>query len=253
MLKKYEKASERVSIKGVLKAREAISHYVQPTNLIYYSELSRLIGCDAFVKHENHMPTGSFKIRGAINFFHTIPKENVENGVLVSTRGNHGLAMAWASRWFNVPCTVVVPENNNPETNRIIESFGTELIVHGKDFYDAQFYCDELVAAAGYYYVEQGNEPEMLNGIGTMGLEIFEDLSDVDVISVPSAEVRGVHLCSRWPRPSTRVSRSSGSRRRGQRHSISRSGRETGSSSTMRTPSPTGWRPGASSLCRTRS
>ncbi len=185
MLKKYEKAGEQVSIKGVLKAREAISHYIQRTNLIYYSELSRLLGCDAFVKHENHMPTGSFKIRGAINFFHTIPKQKVESGVLVSTRGNHGLAMAWAARWFNVPCTVVVPENNNPETNRIIESFGSELIVRGKDFYDAQFYCDELVAAAGYYYVEQGNEPEMLNGIGTMGLEIFEEQSDVDVIICP--------------------------------------------------------------------
>ncbi len=185
MLKKYEKASEQVSIKGVLKAREAISHYIRQTNLTYYSELSRLLGCDAFVKHENHMPTGSFKIRGAINFFHTIPKEKVESGVLVSTRGNHGLAMAWAARWFNVPCTVVVPENNNPETNRIIESFGSELIEHGKDFYDAQFYCDELVASAGYYYVEQGNEPEMLNGIGTMGLEIFEELSDVDVIICP--------------------------------------------------------------------
>jgi len=109
----------------------------------------------------------------------------VANGVLVSTRGNHGLAMAWAGQWFNTPCTVVVPENNNPEINRIIESFGAELIVHGHDFYDAQFYCDELVAAAGYYYVEQGNEPEMLNGIGTMGLEIFEDLPDVDVIICP--------------------------------------------------------------------
>jgi threonine dehydratase len=185
MLKKYEKASEQVSIKGVIKARKAISHYIQRTNLVYYSELSRLIGCDAFVKHENHMPTGSFKIRGAINFFHTIPKQKVENGVLCSTRGNHGLAMAWAARWFNVPCTVVVPENNNPETNRTIESFGSELIVHGKDFYEAQFFCDELVAAAGYYYVEQGNEPEMLNGIGTMGLEIFEDLSDVDAIVCP--------------------------------------------------------------------
>ncbi|HOD70698.1 MAG: L-threonine dehydratase catabolic TdcB [Deltaproteobacteria bacterium ADurb.BinA179] len=185
MLKKYEKAGELVSIKGMLKAREAISHYVRPTNLVYYSEISRLVGCDAFVKHENHMPTGSFKIRGAINFFHTIPKQNVENGVLVSTRGNHGLAMAWAARWFNVPCTVVVPENNNPETNRIIEGFGAELIVHGQDFYDAQSFCDELVASAGYYYVEQGNEPEMLNGVGTMGLEIFEDLSDVDVIICP--------------------------------------------------------------------
>ena len=170
MLKKYEKASEQVSIKGMLKAREAISHYIRPTNLTHYSELSRLLGCDAFVKHENHMPTGSFKIRGALNFFHSIPKDRVENGVLVSTRGNHGLAMAWAARWFGVPCTVVVPENNNPETNRIIESFGAELIVHGKDFYEAQFFCDELVASAGYYYVEQGNEPDILNGIGPMGL-----------------------------------------------------------------------------------
>jgi threonine dehydratase len=185
MLKRYEKLSERVCIREMLKAREAISHYIRPTNLTYYSELSRLLGCDAFVKHENHMPTGSFKIRGALNFFHSIPKDRVENGVLVSTRGNHGLAMAWAARWFKVPCTVVVPENNNPETNRIIESFGAELIVHGKDFYEAQFFCDELVASAGYYYVEQGNEPDILNGVGTMGLEIFQDLSDVDVIVCP--------------------------------------------------------------------
>jgi threonine dehydratase len=185
MLKKYERLSSHVTIKDILKAKNAINTYIHRTNLIYYSELSRIIGCDAFVKHENHLPTGSFKIRGALNFFQTIPKEDVANGVLVSTRGNHGLAMAWAGQWFNTPCTVVVPENNNPEINRNIESFGAELIIHGHDFYDAQFYCDELVAAAGYYYVEQGNEPEMLNGIGTMGLEIFEDLPDVDVIICP--------------------------------------------------------------------
>jgi threonine dehydratase len=185
MLKKYERLSSHVTIKDILKAKTAINTYIHRTNLIYYSELSRIIGCDAFVKHENHLPTGSFKIRGALNFFQAIPKEDVANGVLVSTRGNHGLAMAWAGQWFHTPCTVVVPENNNPEINRTIESFGAELIVHGHDFYDAQFYCDELVAAAGYYYVEQGNEPEMLNGIGTMGLEIFEDLPDVDVIICP--------------------------------------------------------------------
>ena len=93
--------------------------------------------------------------------------------------------MAWAARWFHVPCTVVVPEHNNPEINRIVESLGADLIVHGSDFYDAQSYCDELVDSAGYYYVEQGNEPEILNGLGTMGLEIFEDLPDVDVIICP--------------------------------------------------------------------
>ncbi len=185
MLKKYEKLSERVTIKNIIKAHTAIAPYIRRTGLIYYPELSRLIGCEAFVKHENHLPTGSFKIRGALNFFHAVPKDDVANGVLVATRGNHGLAMAWACQWFNTSCTVVVPEHNNPEINRIIESFGAELIVHGRDFYEAQFYCDELVAAAGYYYVEQGNEPEIINGMGTMGLEIFEDLPDVDVIVCP--------------------------------------------------------------------
>jgi threonine dehydratase len=185
MLRHYEALSDRVNLLGVIKARAVIDRYLNRTNLTYYSELSRLVGCEVFVKHENHNPTGSFKIRGALNFFHHMSKEELETGVLVSTRGNHGLAMSWAGRWFNVPCTVVVPEHNNPETNRIIESFGADLIVHGYDFYDAQSYCDELVDAAGYYYVEQGNEPEILNGLGTMGLEIFEDLPDVDVIVCP--------------------------------------------------------------------
>jgi len=185
MLKKYEAASEQVNLSRTLMARSVINKYLNRTNLICYSELSRLIGCEAFVKHENHNPTGSFKIRGALNFFHHMSREELEAGILVATRGNHGLAMAWAGQWFHVPCTVVVPENNNPEINRIIESYGAEVIVHGEDFYDAQSYCDELVDSAGYYYVQQGNEPEILNGIATMGMEILEDLPDVDTIICP--------------------------------------------------------------------
>nr|HOY76106.1 pyridoxal-phosphate dependent enzyme [Deltaproteobacteria bacterium]HPH51816.1 pyridoxal-phosphate dependent enzyme [Deltaproteobacteria bacterium] len=77
MLKKYERLSVQVSFRNILRARSAISHYIHRTNLIYSSELSRIIGCEAFVKHENHLPTGSFKIRGALNFFQTIPKEDV--------------------------------------------------------------------------------------------------------------------------------------------------------------------------------
>jgi threonine dehydratase len=185
MMRNYEVLSGDVNLIGVIKARTVIGRYLNRTNLTYYSELSRLVGGEVFVKHENHNPTGSFKIRGALNFFHHMSGEELESGVLVATRGNHGLAMAWAGRWFHVPCTVVVPEHNNPEINRIVESFGADLIVHGRDFYDAQSYCDELVDSAGYYFVEQGNEPEILNGLGTMGLEIFEDLPDVDVIICP--------------------------------------------------------------------
>jgi threonine dehydratase len=185
MLKKYEALSEKVNLTGVLMARKIIYKYLNRTSLTHYAELSRLLGCEAFVKHENHQPTGSFKIRGALNFFHHMSKEELDAGILVATRGNHGLAMAWAGQWFHVPCTVVVPEGNNPEINRTIESYGAELIIHGEDFYDAQSYCEELVDSAGYYYVQQGNEPEILNGLATMGFEIIEDLPDVDVVICP--------------------------------------------------------------------
>jgi threonine dehydratase len=184
-MRNYEQLSAEVNLLGVIKARAVTDRYLKRTNLTYYSELSRLAACEVYVKHENHNPTGSFKIRGAVNFLQHMSSEELEAGVLVATRGNHGLAMAWAGRLFHVPCTVVVPEGNNPEINRIVESFGADLIVHGHDFYDAQSYCDELVDSAGYYYVEQGNEPEILNGLGTMGLEIFEELPDVDVIICP--------------------------------------------------------------------
>ncbi|MCD6570861.1 MAG: threonine/serine dehydratase [Deltaproteobacteria bacterium] len=185
MFRKYEELGKKVNIQGALRARGPVYQYIKRTNLIYYSELSRLIGGEIYVKHENHHPTGSFKIRGALNFFQHISKEEIEAGILVATRGNYGLAMAWAAGWYNIPCTVVVPENNNPETNRIIEGCGAQLIEHGLDFYDAHFYCEELVDSAGYYYVEQGNEPEILNGLGTMAVEIFEDLPDVDVVVCP--------------------------------------------------------------------
>ena len=175
-MRNYEQLSAEVNLLGVLKAKAVIGRFLNRTNLTLYSELSRLAGCQVHVKHENHNPTGSFKIRGALNFFQHVPREELGAGVVVATRGNHGLAMAWAARLFDVPCSVVVPEGNNPEINRIVESFGAELIVHGKDFYDAQSYCEELADSAGYYYVEQGGDPQMLNGLGTMGLEILEDL-----------------------------------------------------------------------------
>jgi threonine dehydratase len=184
-MRNYEQLSTEVNLLGVIKARAVIGRYLNRTNLTYYSELSRLAGCEVHVKHENHNPTGSFKIRGAVNFFEHMPAEESQAGVLVATRGNHGLAVAWAGRLFGVPVTVVVPEGNNPELNRIVESFGADLIIHGKDFYDAQSYCEELVDSAGYYYVEQGSEPQILNGLGTMGLEILEDLPEVDAIVCP--------------------------------------------------------------------
>ncbi len=254
MLRNYDLLSAEVNLIGVIKARTVIDRYLNRTNLTYYSELSRLAGCEVFVKHENHNPTGSFKIRGALNFFHHMSKEELERGVLVATRGNHGLAMAWAAQWFHVPCTVVVPENNNPEINRIVESLGADLITHGNDFYDAQSYCDELVDSAGYYYVEQGNEPEILNGLGTMGLEILRGPAGRGRHHLPHRRRFGMRLADQGGpghQPEGGDHRSAGGD--GRLLSTIRGRRASGSPSKGPTPWPTVWRRGASSSSPTRS
>ena len=149
-MRNYEALSKDVNLLGVIKAAAVIGRYLNRTNLTYYSELSRLISCDVFVKHENHNPTGSFKIRGAVNFMASLSDEVREKGVIVATRGNHGLATAWAARNEGIFCNVVVPINNNPEINSVIKGLGAELMQHGKDFYETQVYCEELADEMGY-------------------------------------------------------------------------------------------------------
>ncbi len=185
MLEKYRERAESVNFLNIYKARKAVYQSLKKTHLIHYPGLSQMTGAEIYIKHENHNPTGSFKIRGAVNFMASLSDEVREKGVIVATRGNHGLATAWAARNEGIFCNVVVPINNNPEINSVIKGLGAELMQHGKDFYETQVYCEELADEMGYYYIEQGNEPGVLNGLGTMGLEIFEDLPEVDTIIVP--------------------------------------------------------------------
>lgn len=182
---RFEELANQVSILKVFQARSVVYKKLNKTLLISYSPLSELVGTEVFVKHENHNPTGSFKVRGAVNFMHHVPREIREQGIVVATKGNHGLAMAWAARQNGIMCNVVVPKNNNPEINHAILAEGAQLIEQGEDFYEAQNYCEELAESAGFFYLRQGNEPDILNGLGTMGLEIFEDLPDVDIIFMP--------------------------------------------------------------------
>ncbi|MCP4137719.1 MAG: pyridoxal-phosphate dependent enzyme [bacterium] len=185
MLSKYADQAQEVNFLNIYKARTTVYQSLKKTHLIHYSSLSELTGAELYVKHENHNPTGSFKIRGTVNFMSNISEEIREKGIIVATRGNHGLATAWAAKQEGVFCNVVVPENNNPEINNAIRGLGAQLMEQGKDFYETQQYCEDIAEQLGYYYVQQENEPHILNGLGTMGLEIFEDLPEVDVIIIP--------------------------------------------------------------------
>jgi threonine dehydratase len=184
-MQKYRDFAKQVNFLNIYKARKAVYSKLKKTNLIRYAGLSALCGTDIYVKHENHNPTGSFKIRGTVNFISNISKSVKKTGVIAATRGNHGLAAAWAAASEGIFCNVVVPEDNNPEINNALKGLGAELIIHGRDFEETLAYTEDLAEQLGYYYIEQGNEPDILNGLGTMGLEIFEDLPDVDTIIVP--------------------------------------------------------------------
>lgn len=181
----YEELVKQVNMLEIFKARRVVEQAIKRTHLTHYKMLSDELGAHLYVKHENHLPTNSFKVRGAVNFMANISPEIQKQGIVVATRGNHGLAVAWAAQARGVFCNVVVPENNNPDINAAILSYGAQLIENGRDFYETQDYCEELAENTGLHYLRQGNDPLLINGTATMGLEIFEELPDVEAIIIP--------------------------------------------------------------------
>jgi threonine dehydratase len=169
----------------VLDARRVLASYLTPTPLYSYGGLSELLGCTAFLKHENHQPIGVFKVRGGINVISRLDGDAKSRGVVTASTGNHGQAIAFASRLFDVRANVVVPVGSNPDKVRAIRSFGASIIEHGKDFDEAREHAERLSAERGFRYIHSANEPHLIAGAGTIGLEILDRLPEVDVILVP--------------------------------------------------------------------
>ncbi len=173
-----------ISMAETLRARAVVSEFVRPSQLIRYEGLSRTIGADVYVKHENHNPTGTFKIRGGVNLMRHLHQVGVA-GVITFSTGNHGLSIATAASWFGLSSIVVVPEGNNPAKNRAIRECGAELIEAGRTFEEAAHTVERLCQERELYYAHPADEPLLINGVGTGFLEIAEDLPDIEVMIVP--------------------------------------------------------------------
>ncbi|WP_404417556.1 threonine/serine dehydratase [Marinospirillum sp.] len=173
-----------ISYSEALKARKVVYEYLKPTGLIAYKNLSSLLGAEILVKHENHHPTGSFKIRGGVNLLRHLKDISAE-GVITFSTGNHGLSIAQSAAWVNMEATVVVPEQSNPAKKCSIQSTGAQLIEAGKTFEAASQVVDELVAEKGLYFAHPANEPHLINGVATEFIEILEDVPDLDAIILP--------------------------------------------------------------------
>ena len=183
------------TLRDVFAARPRVYRAIRPTPLLIHPLLRSETGLDVYVKHENHNPTGAFKIRGGLNLISTLSADE-RRGVITASTGNHGQSIAFACQRERVLCKIVVPVGNNPEKNAAMRALGAEVIEFGRDFDEARERVEAMQRERGLRYVHSANEPLLVAGVGTYGLEIFEELPDVDVILVPIGGGSGACGCS---------------------------------------------------------
>jgi threonine dehydratase len=165
-----------VSIAEVEAAAGRIRPYLPPTPLLSHPVLDEEVGqgIRVLVKHENHQPTGAFKIRNTFSALTALDPDQRRRGVVAATRGNHGLGLAHAGRVLGIPVTVCVPFGNNPEKNRGIRALGAELIEAGRDYDECLLTSERLVRERGLHCVHSTNDRQVIAGGGTITLELLE-------------------------------------------------------------------------------
>ncbi|SCX92976.1 MULTISPECIES: threonine dehydratase [unclassified Pseudomonas] len=147
--------------------------------------LAERLGCTVWVKHENHTPTGAFKVRGGLTFVHWLKREHPEaKGIVTATRGNHGQSLALAATALGLKALIVVPQGNSVEKNNAMRGFGGEVVEYGRDFDEARKEAARLAHAQGLYLVPPFH-PELVRGVATYGLELFKAVPDLDTVYVP--------------------------------------------------------------------
>jgi len=167
------------------RARAIVYRTLQPTPQYAWPLLAERVGARIWVKHENHTPTGAFKVRGGLVHFDALARESrPPDGVITATRGNHGQSVAFAARAAGVPATIVVPHGNSREKNAAMRAFGARVVEHGDDFQAAREHAIALAARDGLRMVPSF-APDLVAGVASYWLEFFEAVPQMDVVYVP--------------------------------------------------------------------
>ncbi len=181
------------TLRDVYEARKTIAPYLARTPLHYSAGLSQLMEAEIYLKHEEYHPLGAFKGRGGINLLARLSPEERERGVITASTGNHGQSIANAGRIFGARALIALPEKDpNPLKVAAMQSLGAELVFHGENFDEAKAQAELLSREEGYRYVHPTDEPLLIAGVGTLALEIIEDLPDVEVMYFPLGGGSGV-------------------------------------------------------------
>jgi len=171
-------------LEEVLRAEGRIRPYIRETILEYSTYLSQVGGANVHCKLENLQYTGSFKARGAMNKLLSLNPEELARGVVTASTGNHGLAMARSMRELNASGIVFVTENANPSKVQAIERLGAEVRYYGKDCLETEVYARRYAAQNHMTYIPPYNDPKVIGGQGTIGVELARQLDEIDAVFV---------------------------------------------------------------------
>jgi len=189
-------------------AQRHVSVHARRTPLLGSRTLSELTGFDVHLKAEMLQRTGSYKIRGPLNKLARMPEEQKRRGLVCSSAGNHAQGVALAAALHGVPAVVVMAENATPSKVAATRGYGAEVVLHGSIWDEANERALELCEERGLTYVHPFDDPELIAGQGTLGLEILEDQPEVDVVVVPiggGGLISGVASAVAAHRPEARV------------------------------------------------
>jgi len=172
------------TIQDMYAARKHVYQHMSASPLLNHAGISKLLGTQVWIKHENHNPTGAFKVRGGLNFVATLSTAEKEAGLFTASTGNHGQSIAYAAMKYGVKATITVPNGANPGKVKSMQNLGAKVVFHGSDFDVARLWAEKLAVDKGGRFVSP-IEPALIAGVGTYALEIIESLPDVQTIIVP--------------------------------------------------------------------
>ncbi|OFZ12437.1 MAG: threonine ammonia-lyase [Bdellovibrionales bacterium RBG_16_40_8] len=198
----------KILLEDIKKAREVISGVVRKTPLEISMAASQALGSQVYLKCENLQLTGSFKIRGALNKISSLSEAEKKRGVLAVSAGNHAQGVALSSSKLGVKATVVMPRTSSMVKQVATKNYGAEVVLFGETYDEASEYARELEKKSGLVFVHPFEDPHIIAGQGTLGLEIYESLPAIDSIVVPiggGGLISGIAIALKSLKPSVKV------------------------------------------------
>jgi threonine dehydratase len=203
-----DKGQKFPTFQDIVRAREILNGSIRKTPLHRSNTFSKIIGTNIFLKLESFQRTGSFKVRGAFVKINMLSMEQRKHGVIAASAGNHAQGVAYAASNKNIPCTIVMPQNASPAKVAATKSYGAKVVLCGSDYDECWIGAQEMAKEECRTIIHAFDDPQVISGQGTIGLELLEDLPNLDQIYVPiggGGLAAGVAIAIKSKKPSVKI------------------------------------------------